>query len=274
MPSEDFDTTGDTDIILRSADGQQFHTHKSLLSRASPVFRDMFAFPQPPSPEPLSVPVVDVSETGKVLDVFLRCLYPMPKTTVEGFELLEGVFAAAEKYEATVVLNHMGIHCLAIPENLKEDPFRVYVIARVYGFWGQADAAAKWITFDTLLSAKWVTVARLTATDHHLLVIYLLSRERGAKRLIEELPWSIFYPPCLCGIEAKFGERIEKALLEAFTSNPVLSVEEAEVAARELLANISLSECRYKDGCSLVRQAERYARMLSKRLVEMSDRAQ
>ena len=108
MRSEGFDTTDDTDIILRSADGQQFRTHKNVLSRASPVFRDMFAFPQPPSPEPSSIPVVDVSETGKVLDVFLQCLYPMPKTTVEGFELLEGVFTAGEKYEATVVLNHMG----------------------------------------------------------------------------------------------------------------------------------------------------------------------
>ena len=76
-----------------------------MLSLASPVFRNMFTFPQPPSPEPLSLPVGDVYESGEILDVFLRCLYPLRKLTVEDFELLEALVATAEKQETDIVLH-------------------------------------------------------------------------------------------------------------------------------------------------------------------------
>ena len=80
-----------------------------MLSLASPVFRTMFTFPQPPSTEPLSPPVVDVCESREVLDVFLRCFYPLRKPTVEDFELLEALAATAEKYETDIVLHNYGV---------------------------------------------------------------------------------------------------------------------------------------------------------------------
>jgi len=44
-------------------------------------------------------------EAGDVLDVFLRCFYPVPKPIVEDFGLLEALIAAAEKYETEAVLD-------------------------------------------------------------------------------------------------------------------------------------------------------------------------
>jgi len=37
----------DADIILRSTDGVEFHTFKSILSLASQFFNDMYEIPQP-----------------------------------------------------------------------------------------------------------------------------------------------------------------------------------------------------------------------------------
>ena len=54
----------DADTILRSADGQEFRVHKSMLSITSPIFRDMFTFLQPHSPEPSSILVVEMYDAG------------------------------------------------------------------------------------------------------------------------------------------------------------------------------------------------------------------
>ncbi|KAJ7873538.1 hypothetical protein B0H14DRAFT_2344163, partial [Mycena olivaceomarginata] len=53
-PTSLFDSS-DADLILRSCDGADFRLHKAVLSLVSPVFRDMFTFPQPESALELSV---------------------------------------------------------------------------------------------------------------------------------------------------------------------------------------------------------------------------
>jgi len=68
----------DTDIILRSADGQEFRIHKNTFSITSPVLRDIFTFLQPPSPEPSSNPVVDMYKSGRA-----RCALPISPPGVE-----------------------------------------------------------------------------------------------------------------------------------------------------------------------------------------------
>ena len=262
----------DADIILRSPDSQEFRVHKSILSIASPVFRDMFTFPQPPSPEPSSIPVVDMCEAGDVLDVFLQCLYPVPKSIVENFGLLEALIAAAEKYETEVVLD-MVKSWLVTPENLGRDPFRVYAIACTStAFDEQAKVAAKRMTFDMIANLTCLdTVARLTALDHHRLVIYLAKREKEASRLINEPSWTIFYARCACKTETKtkFQEEIRKALLDAFVSNPSLAMEGAVVLAYKQLAKVN--HCDFDQNCSLVTQGEEYAKELVQKLVQMSD---
>ena len=271
MPSESFGTT-DADIILRSASRQEFHTHKCVLSLASPVFRNMLTFPQPSS-EPLSVPVVDVSETGKVLDVLLRCIYPVPKPIVEDFQLLKGLVAAAEKYEMDVVLD-MAKSWLAIPEILRRDPLYVYVVACASSvLHEQAKVAAQWMTFNTIISARWDTVDLLTTIDHHRLIVYLVKRRNEAKRIIEE-PWQPKYPVYLCDCETEdwreFKKEISIALLDAFLSNPPLNVDRAVALAFKQL--VKVHPCSSNQDCMIVTRAEEYAREVMEKLAEMSDR--
>jgi len=270
MSSEHFGAI-DADVILRSADGRDFHVHKSMLSIASPVFRNMFTFPQPPSSESSPIPVVDVSETGNVLDVFLRCLYPVSKPTVQDFGLLEGLVAAAEKYETDIVLD-MVKSWLVLPENLRSDPLRVYAIACTSStFDEQAKAAAKRMTLETINSASLNTIGRLTAIDHHRLVVYLLKREKEAKLVGNEPSWTIFYAPrCACGTEAKenLRGRIKRTILGAFVSNPLLTTEGAVVLAWQKAAKVH--PCH--NGCTLLNRGEEYAKELVQKLVQMSDK--
>lgn len=272
MSGEHFGTT-DADVILRSADGQEFRVHKCMLSIASPVFRDMFMFPQPPSPAPSPIPVVDMCEAGNVLDVFLRCLYPVSKPTVEDFWLLEALATAAEKYETEILLE-MVKSWLVMPENLRRDPLHAHAIACTFTALGeQAKVAAKWVTFDMIESARLDTIARLTTMDYHRLVVYLSKRDKEASRIIDEPSWTIFYTPrCACNTEAKteFQKEIKKALLDAFLSNPLLTAEKATVVACKQLAKVR--PCDHNQNCSLVIQGEAYAKELAQKLVQMSDR--
>lgn len=271
MPCDRFDTT-DADIILRSADGQEFPAHKSMLSFASSVFRNMFSFPQPPSPEPPPTPLVDVCETGQVLDGFLRCIYPVSKPTVEDFDLLEALVAAADKYEAEIILNTVESWLVA-PVNLRKDPLRVYVIAcSTPALWEAARAAAGRMTFSTVTSGNPGMVARLPMSNYHHLTTYLLRREKEARRTIDDPSWTMFCDPrCACGTEDRLGMKvaIKKAIMDAFVSDPSLSEEGSVAVACRQLSKIRA--CHLGENCLLVTQGGEYAKELTRRLVEMSN---
>ena len=82
----------DADIILRaplrpddpeSAQFQDFHTHKAILSTASTVFHDMFSVPQPrqSAEDDANLPVVHVVEPAEIFEIFLRLIYPIELPT-------------------------------------------------------------------------------------------------------------------------------------------------------------------------------------------------
>lgn len=74
----------DGNIIL-AAQGVSFRVHRSVLSRHSEVFQDMFSFPQPErnSPSPTlydpeklqGCPIVQLSDSPRELSHFLSALY-------------------------------------------------------------------------------------------------------------------------------------------------------------------------------------------------------
>ncbi|KAH9976032.1 hypothetical protein BGW80DRAFT_1119802, partial [Lactifluus volemus] len=70
----------DADIILRSIDNLDFRVYRVILSKASPVFNDMFIFPHPPCPSPFvknpddykdGLPLVRLPESSATLDAFI-----------------------------------------------------------------------------------------------------------------------------------------------------------------------------------------------------------
>jgi hypothetical protein len=271
MPSDRFYTT-DADVILRSADGRKFPSHKIVLSLVSPVFRDMFSLPQPPSPGPAPIPVVDVCEAGKVLDMFLQCLYPLPKPTVDDFELMEALIVAADKYETKVVLKVVGSWLMA-PENLRTDPLRVFAIAcGSPDLRGLAGTAAKRLSFKTAFDGDLNTLALLTTIDYHCLLTYLERREKDAKTIADDPSGTIFSTPqCACRPKARLEikEHVKKAVTDAFVSDPSLSQEGAVVLACKELLNTHA--CHSSRGCSLHVRGEEYAKALRNELVKMSD---
>lgn len=86
----------DADTILRSADNLDFRVYRVILSKASPVFRDMFTFPHPAGPcgkhndfddddyddfdddHKDGLPLVQLPESGVTLSMLLYAIYPVP----------------------------------------------------------------------------------------------------------------------------------------------------------------------------------------------------
>ncbi|KAF9781555.1 hypothetical protein BJ322DRAFT_230353 [Thelephora terrestris] len=262
----------DADVILRSADGREFPAHKSTLSIASSVFRNMFSFPQPPSSEPLSTPVVDVCESGKVIDAFLRCIYPVSKHTINDLELLEALIAAADKYEAEIILSTVQTW-LTDPGNLRQDPLRVYAIACSSPFpWEVQRAAARCMTFNMVASGDAGTIARLTMATYPRLITYLVQREQNTKIAIDIPSWEISRDSqCVCNSEniLEMKDAIKKAMTDEYMSNPSLSEEGSVVVAFKQLSKVRA--CLLGENCSLVTQGEKFAKELHWTLGEMSD---
>ena len=262
----------DTDIILRSVDGQEFPAHKFILSLASPVFRDMFTLSQPPQTQ--RIPLVDLSETARVLDLFLRCIYPISKLNIKDLELLEALVTTADKYDTEAILEVVEPWLMA-PENLNEDPLRIYAIACASpALQRLAGAAVKCMTFNMVATADRITFSRLAGTkDDHGIITYLLRREDEARCIVDEPSWTVFYnPSCGCDVKARLQmrEEIKRALTEAFVSNPSLSEEGAAVLACKQLSKVRA--CSSNQNCSLVVQGEVYAKELRGKLLKMSDK--
>lgn len=110
--SAPFDSDPGADIQLLSCDDFTFQARKAILSLASPIFSDMFSLPQPPSSNKnedssapaTSLPSVQFSETGLVIDVLLRYCYPVePPRCIDAFDTVRAVRSAAEKYDMAFI---------------------------------------------------------------------------------------------------------------------------------------------------------------------------
>ncbi|KAG1746522.1 uncharacterized protein EDB91DRAFT_1079875 [Suillus paluster] len=93
----------DGDIILRSADGVDFHDFKLVLSLISPV---MFTLPQHESQ--LCVPVIPVIEHSTILHPLLLLSYPGADPTFDSFDNARAVMEAARKYDMEAISDRIG----------------------------------------------------------------------------------------------------------------------------------------------------------------------
>ncbi len=89
----------DGDIILRSADGIDLRVHISLLSLASPFFRDMFSLPQTSN----EVQTIEMTEKADVLVAILELIYPFEEPHPYPDKLVLDVYKAADKLQITRV---------------------------------------------------------------------------------------------------------------------------------------------------------------------------
>ena len=189
MPSTFF-TTDDGDVILRAGTDpgskHDFRIHKLILSLASPVFKDMFSFPQPPNQNKIEqpdIPIVDVPDSPQVLDTILRFVYPgveLPKFT--DLSLLSALLSAADKYNIASMLPVLRDALNAfIPEN----SFSVYATACRFGFSEEAKAAAMVSTPLTMLDRKYEEEVRHLPSAHLLRFLrFVIARENVGRSRI------------------------------------------------------------------------------------------
>ena len=188
MTSHLFNTL-DADLVLRSCspDPVDFRVHKCILAVASPFFAHMFELPQPREDcedgEP-SIPIVDVSEDARTLDMLLRCVYPTTRPAIDTFEDLSLVLEAASKYDLTPAIDHLRT-VLMSSRFVEADPVRAYAIACRFDLEDEARAASRCTlrvhVLDNPLSED---LKHISAFQYHRLLSLHRQRAAAAQELL------------------------------------------------------------------------------------------
>ena len=229
--SSTFFTTDDGDIVLRAGPDpdskHDFRVHKFILSLASPVFKDMFAFPQPSDQnqsEGHQPPVVDVLEPPQVIDTILRLIYPgVEPPKIADFPALTALLSAADKYNITSIYPVLrGTLKTFLRDRFS---FRVYVVACRFGFPEEAKEAARVGNTDSItIESLDEEVQHISSVDVVQWVKFTQEREsEGRSKIKNLLDWQDLDDEASCehGVAGKdFYFRLEKAVEEAFLDNP------------------------------------------------------
>lgn len=113
-----FDSDPAADVVLRSSDDFEFRVRKAILSLGSPVFNDIFGIPQPELKEEInisaphnlkaSLPCIQLTETGPVVDILLRQCYPLPPPfALDDLDTVFAVRLASDKYDMPFIRANM-----------------------------------------------------------------------------------------------------------------------------------------------------------------------
>lgn len=123
------------DLILRSADGVDFHVRKAIMEEASSVFEDMFAVGDPKtsvthqasSQAETGLPVVELTEDGTVLDRLLRFIYPVANPAISSVKDAFDLLSAASAYMVNIdITKDIVNHFEAVAE---AQPLQAYIMA-------------------------------------------------------------------------------------------------------------------------------------------------
>ena len=185
----------DGDVILRTTHGtanQDFRVHKVFLSFSSPVFRDMFAIPQPITAAPDGIDVVDVTDPPRALELILRYMYPSASSPVihDLTTLLEAL-VLADKYDVEVARPRLRS---SLREFTATEPLRIYAIACRLELEEEMKAASTHTTSIHLpgLTALPDEFKLIPATEYHRLILlhsrYRKSVEKFADLAIQQAP--------------------------------------------------------------------------------------
>jgi len=161
----------DGDVILRATHGtnsRDFRVHKLFLSFASPVFKDMFKVPQPPSPSS-SVDIIDVTDPPRTLELVLRFIYPFASPVINDLTTLSEVLVLADKYDIEAVQSRLRP---SLAELAKTKPLRAYAIACRLGFEDEMKIASSYMTAIDLSELTQLPdeFKFIPATEYHRLV--------------------------------------------------------------------------------------------------------
>ena len=131
------------DIILRSSNGVHYQVHSGTLRKASTVFSDMLAIPQPPSvlQQSHDPPIIPLEESSLDLERGLRLITTTP--LIDTFSTLTAIENSAhfcDKYgiKGGLVL----LHIIARAPLLPDAPLGLYRLASEFGWQDIVDQTA------------------------------------------------------------------------------------------------------------------------------------
>ena len=182
--SATFRTDPNADVIIRTEGAVDFRVHKCILSLVSPVFKDMFTIPQPPTGTPGVLPHVDVQDPPGAWENILRTIYPMPNPTIDNLDELETLLLTAKKYEIQFVIDS---HKQRFEDRafIRDDPLRLYAIACAGGFEEQAKYVARHAKHQTVVRRAGIgDMKGLTLDSYHRLIVFLMERDDEWNRII------------------------------------------------------------------------------------------
>ena len=179
---ETFGNWPDGDVILRATHGTEtrdFRVHKLFLSFSSPIFKDMFAIPQPPSSSTTSddLDVIDVTDPPRILELILQFVYPsIDLPVIENLTTLSEALILADKYDIEVARARLRS---SLKEFVTTEPLRAYAVACRFGLEKEKKVASRYTVPIHLpgLDELPEEFEYIPATEYHRLIL-LHSRYR------------------------------------------------------------------------------------------------
>jgi len=140
----------DADIILQSSDNVYFLVHRVILSKASPIFKTMFASLAPPTPRKTllrdSGPIIQLTEDSRVLAALLSAIYPhspaMADSESHSLNDLIAPLVMARKYEMATASCRLFREFLDA-KALKDNPIGVFCAAYANELGNETRVAAR-----------------------------------------------------------------------------------------------------------------------------------
>ena len=222
-------TPPDADVILRASGGKEFHAHKLVLSLASPMFRDMFSVPQPPTTKPSQLPTVDVDDSPEALEIFLLIIYPARKPLIDDIQTLASVLRLADKYDAKDVLDIQRDYLPSTYNSLP--PIQMYAILCACGREEEAGAAARRVPFASLKTLDSSPLLQLmTIAQYQQLVSFMTARDQRMREIVnkhhEDIGKGGRYS-CKDTAHSLYSSTIVATIQAAFEADPCTRVEKA-----------------------------------------------
>lgn len=189
----------DADIVIRSSDDYVFRLHRTILSVASIVFKDMFSAQAAAPVDPASgnpnfqsadwydgLPVVLLTEDRKTLDILFQLIYPIDNPPLTTISAILKVISLTDKFMIESLSDTIG---LALSRVAQDAPHVVWAIARKRGLQATATKAL-FLTLQHPTLAPPITISStdldscLTASDIRELQLW---RNRCADAAVREV---------------------------------------------------------------------------------------
>ena len=246
----------DADVILRaplypwSDEFKDFHTHKTILSIASSLLRDMFSIPQPPqhATGDVTLPIVQIVESADVFETFLRLVYPIEPPAVHSLQLVDNLFQLADKYMASVV--HAKLKPILVsPPFLRDDPIWVYAIACRANLDEEAGLAIPYtFRIDLIQEIPSIHLQKMTAETYNQLLLSHAARRAELISVLNRATLRGSVPSgCSCG-KGKFYSRLRKDICLAIWERPFLDRQRLDLCLANF-TGMSKSRCGLGPAC-------------------------